>query len=328
MRYRAILHLVLFSFFILRHFSIGYSQEVTVNASLDTNELLIGDQIKLKLTTTVSSGSNIDWPLITDTIVQGIEVVSRDTADTSLQNDQTTITQSYTITSFDSGYYVIPPFKFMVNGDSSNIVETEPFLIQVKSIAVDTTEAIKDIKGPIDVPITLEEMYPYIIAGIALIALLIAGFFLYKRYKNKEKPILIKKTVRPAYLFALEKLKELEKSKLWQQNKVKLYHSELTEIVRHYIEKRFGIIAMELTSDEILNSIKYAGLGEGAQLKLRQILSLADMVKFAKVQPKSSDHELSMEAAYYFVDQTSSTVGSKSAVEEEVIEDNQSEFIS
>src|ERR1051326_662127 len=159
--------------------SVIIAQNINVTATLDTNAILIGQQTKLKLRAEYSTNNGaftIDFPKIADTIIKQIEVVSRSKIATFCpdSNDLERLAQQQTfvITSFDSGYYAIPPFRFIVNGDTIKAVETEALLLSVNTVAVDTTKNIKDIKPPIEVPFSWKEYLPYLYYGLGALAIL------------------------------------------------------------------------------------------------------------------------------------------------------------
>jgi len=281
--------------------SFGQSQELEAEAYVDTNAILIGEQVLLRLTVTQQFGDIVLWPQIGDTITSAIEVVSRGELDTIKRSGDGTleISRDYQLTSFDSGYFVVPPFRFTKLEDSTQFAETEAILIEVHTLEVDTTLAIKDIKAPMDVPYTWDEFIPHglITLGILLLALL--TYYLYKRWKNRTIKVVVEEVfVRDPHLVALEDLEALELKKLWQQGNIKPYYTELTDIIRTYIENRFEVIAMEMTSDEIMTSMNYLPVSNTCKEKLQQLLMTADMVKFAKSQPIGSEHELCMANAY------------------------------
>jgi hypothetical protein len=216
-------------------------------------------------------------------------------------------TQTLLITSFDSGYYAIPPFKFTISGDTNKIFETEPLLFSVNTIAIDTTQNIKDIKPPIEVPFSWKELLPYVYWGIGGLAVLAALIILTRNYlkKRKKKPLpeIIAPKI-PPHVTALEQLEKLKEEKLWQQGKLKQYYSGLSDILREYIEHRFYINAMEQVTDEIMYAFRTADASDEIKAKLRQVLFLADLVKFAKEQPLPNENELCIENAFEFVNCT------------------------
>jgi hypothetical protein len=294
----------------------AFAQQIKATAKLDTNSIRIGQQIKLQLSIQyrVDNGQQVKiyWPGITDTLRKEVEVVSQSKIDTIIpdKNNPFEFVQTKTlyITSFDSGYWAITPFKFIVNSDT-NGVTTEPLLLQVGTVAVDTTLAIKDIKQPFDENYTWIDWIKdnmYVVYGaLALVALIIILIYVIK-YLNKVPPPapVVEKPKVPAHIIALEKLDKLKNEKLWQEGKLKLYHSALTDIIREYIENRFKIPAMEQTTDEIVHGFRNIAIDDDSKMKLKQILFLSDMVKFAKEQPLPNENEMSMSNAYEFVNGT------------------------
>lgn len=279
------------------------TDDFRVYSSLDTNVLYIGQQTRLFLRAEVTAGNDVSLPILQDTLTSSIEIVNRTKTDTAYSPDRKKyfITQAFTITSFDTGYFVIPPFRFILNNDSNRVAETEPILITILGVAVDTTKDIMDIKEPMSVPITLMELLPYIGIGLAVIALA-AGliYFLVKRKKKIPEPVAMKPK-EPPHLIALRKLSELEEKKLWQRNEIKLYYTELTDILRTYIEHKYNVIALEMPTDEILAGMRHIPIDPVIQGRLRQLLELSDMVKFAKASPLPSEHQLSLENGLAFV---------------------------
>ncbi len=165
-------------------------------------------------------------------------------------------------------------------------------------------KAIKAIKPPLGAPLTFWDVLPWIL-GCLLLVIIIALIIYFIKYR-KKMPIenIIRKPKLPPHQIAFDKLNELNEKKLWQQGKVKLFHIELTDILRTYIEERFSINAMEQITSEILESLRHTDVLEDIKDKLRQILILADFVKFAKAEPLANENELSMKYAYDFVEAT------------------------
>ncbi|MFN4234127.1 MAG: hypothetical protein ACK4IK_04915 [Bacteroidia bacterium] len=290
-----------------------YAQIHTAVAKIDTAKILIGEHIKLKIDVRYpaelknNTAHTIIWPTFTDTITEKIEIVEQSEIDTSLSTDQKTIllSKTYVITSFDSGFVVIPPFTFYNSLDTTRPFETQPLLIEVQTVAVDTTQEIKDIKEPIDIPFTLKELLPYFIGGlVAIIIILLIVLYFLKRKKKTTEVVEEVKIIEPPHVIALRRLDELNKKKLWQQGKIKEYYSEISEILRWYIEERYHISALEQTTGEILLSIRSLALSVELREKLQQVLSLSDLVKFAKAQPLPQEHELSLQNAIDFIQLT------------------------
>jgi len=287
---------------------------------IDTNRILIGGQVKVSLMLTTKAQDSVQWPLISDTLLTEIEVLSRSGIDTAYDSQDISTklyTQDLLITSFDFGYYAVPPFEFMVNGKK---VKTNAFLLYVGSVPLDTADAIRDIKDimPVEYGFLdwLSDNWLWL-GSTALIAILVILVLRYWLKKRKEKPAeIIVKPTEPAHSIALRKLKELEAQRLWQNSKTKAFHSELTEIIREYLELRFSIHALEQTSDEIMLSLRFSDISEAHKAQLKQILFLADLVKFAKEKPLPEENEDSLKKAYDFVEATKQEAEPKASKKE------------
>ncbi len=294
----------------------GLSQTIAVKASVDTNVILIGDQIKLHFELNQPNDFQVNFPVLNDTIIDKIEILDRSKIDTvHVNNNSLLLKQDYLITCFDSGIYEIPAFKFAFkskNDTLTDTISTRAFYIGVQTMKLDTTNAnaIADIKMPMKAPLTIQEVLPYILIGLAIIAvILLLIYFIKKRKKNE--PLIKKRTKpkEPANIIALRDLDKIKKEKYWQKGKIKYYHSMITEVLRTYIENRFDIMAMEKTSQEIISSFTNNKLIDDDSFeKLKQILTLADFVKFAKLKPLPDENESSLNNAYQFVLKTKKVV--------------------
>jgi LPXTG-motif cell wall-anchored protein len=298
------------SLFLLLAFS-GFTQEVSVSAKLDTNAMLIGDHVGLEVSYTGPVKTQVIWPFLPDTILGNIQVIGRGKIDTVFSADKksVTLTQEFNITCYDSGFYTIPsiPFRYRNLPDTTiRLAQCDMLLLAVHTVPVDTTLAIKPIKGPLKVPVTFREMLPWILAGLAAL-LLIAGIIWYLKKRKKNEPVFrIKPRIRlQPHEKALQELEKLRVRLLWQNGKVKEYHSEVTGILRNYIEERFLIPALESTTAEIMEGM--LGRHECPRESMDQlghVLMLADMVKFAKAVPAPLENERSLETAIGFVNRT------------------------
>ena len=298
-------NIILVSLFFLFTASAFAQAGTKVTATIDTTVIRIGEQFHLNLSASAPVGTKVIFPAIPDSIHK-LEVVQRSPIDTSNSKDglMATYHQSVTLTGFDSGYFVIEPFLFSIQQKGSGVADsiaTEALLMQVQTIPVDTTKEIKDIKPPMDVPFTFREAVPYILGGLALVALV--WFIVYWMKKRKRKPteVVKKVIVRPAHEIAIEALKKIQEQKLWQQGFYKEYHSGVADTIRSYIEHRFSITAMEMPSDDTLSHFRNNLVSPEAFEKLRYLLQSADMVKFAKGIPVGSENELSMQNAFDFI---------------------------
>lgn len=299
------------SAFLLILYSSLYGKAITpdVKAKADTNQIRIGEQFRLNLSATITSGNRVTFPFLADTF-NHFEIVNKSPIDTVLSKDkkELTLQQQLTLTSFDSGFFVIPPMAFVISEskEKTDTFLTEALLITVNTVPVDTTKEIRAIKSIIDIPFPWTEYILYLILSLAIIALIV---YLYKRFKKKGISIIIPKIPeRPAHEIALDGLRKIEEEKLWQMGFTKKYYSEVTDILRQYIERRFSINAMEQTTDETLNYFSNGFVQEEDKEKLSFILKLADMVKFAKALSLPSENESTMQFAYLFINNTRQAV--------------------
>jgi len=284
-------------------------QYTGANARLEKDNLQIGDQVTLELTVTVPAGSLVQWPMLLDTLVRNIEILRKSGLDTITSNkEQFTLKQKLIITSFDSGSYIIPPipFKYTQKGDTvTYYTQTSPVNLDVQTIKTDPAKDIKPIKPPLTAPVTFRELLPWIGLGVIILALAFLIYFFLKKRKQKVPVFTSRlKTSIPPYEAAMEALESLRLKKLWQAGRVKEYYSEMTDIVREYIELRFPVRALEMTTSEIDAALRQTDVNGSAREKLHQTLTLADLVKFAKEQPLPLENDLSFSQCVDFVRET------------------------
>jgi len=280
-------------------------EERSLKITTDRNQIVIGEQLHMQMVMTSRATDTVLFPQVGDTLVKEVEIVSRSPIDTAFSDDlsQRVLKQEFVLTSFDSGYFPIPPRAAVVNGDT---LLSNPFLVAVQTVKVDTAQKIYDIRGVAEAPFSLVEWLRenwYWIAGALVFLALLTWFML---WWSKPKAPRAEPEVRvPAKApdeQALERLDALAAQKLWQANKVKEYYSELTDILREYIEARFAFPALEQTSDEIILSMKHLPDFQPAQVdQVKRLLFLADLVKFAKEKPMGSENEHHFEVVKRFV---------------------------
>ncbi len=304
-------------FFTISLFALAVSlqlqaQDFSVSATPDSTLMVIGGQMDLTLEVSQPSDLNIAFPQFTDTITKNIEIVDRSEPDTTAQgNNRISVKQVFRITSFDSGLHYIPPMEFeLASANLEAKKETRSIGIMVVNPfeEVDPEKGITDIKAPIETPFRLSELYrflPWILGGLAIILIIAAGIWFYIKRQNPLKALIKEKPKEPAHIIALRELEHIKKEKLWQKGEVKAFHSHLTDVLRNYIEDRYGIPAPEQITSEILESLKSVDLpDEKVLLKIRQVLEQADLVKFAKMEPLPDENDLALMNAYFFVNQT------------------------
>ena len=292
----------------------------TALLELDTNVVKLGGQTDLFIAFDYridkGQGAEVIWPLLEDTLSSAIDIVSMGPIDTVLvdTDDPYLFRQSLSmrIAAFDTGFQVIKPVSFLFNG---NTIESNPVLLRVEPVQVDLQAEGRDIKDIQELELTFWERYGaywWVLLIILFLPLIVIGLVkLSKRERKetvkKEEP----KEVIPAHITALEQLQKLKDKGLWQKGMTKAYHTELTDILRAYIEARFQIPAMEETSAEVLHQLRTYGLaGEHLSL-LPKLFSIADLVKFAKYKAVPEENEMAMMNALSFVEQTADVVQTK-----------------
>ncbi|MBK6343987.1 MAG: hypothetical protein IPF41_15765 [Flavobacteriales bacterium] len=283
-----------------------------VSAGLDPLRIRIGEHAVISLSTK-ADGPAVKWPAIGDTITGHIEVIGISEPDTMEMDGAggpagKRVVHRFTITSFDTGYWAIPPCKLNVG---ERAVETEPLLLRVDGFAVEDTAVPADIKPIQRLPFSLiwwaRQQWKWI-AGAALTVLLAAAVLLLIRRMRKvpQEPV---KEEAPMALHqrVLAALDALEQERLWQQGQHKAYQSRLTDLLRGYIEERYQVPALERTTDELMHELRVSPLSNDHQVLLGNMLHNADLVKFAKALPSPQENEQLMASARRFVMATAET---------------------
>ncbi|TAJ12745.1 hypothetical protein DMA11_11570 [Marinilabiliaceae bacterium JC017] len=291
---------------------LGHGQSVSVNAKLDSTIIFIGGQIDLKLEVSQPEDIAVQFPLLTDTITKNIEILSVSKIDTTkLESNRLLLEQNYRITCFDSGLHYIPPIQFeLAESKLEKMPATEALALMVVNPfeKVNADEGFFDIKKPVNTPFNLAELMPYIWLFLGLTVLAIGITILILWLVKKKPPINLTKKEKPkepAHITALRSLDRIKSEKLWQRHLLKQYYSDVTATLRQYIEERYDIATFERTTDEILTLMNGADMPDHKPKdQLKQILQLADLVKFAKFEPLPDENDLTMINAYFFVNQT------------------------
>ncbi len=286
------------------------AQDLKVSAHLDSDTILIGDQIHVTLSIQ-PKGRNITFPVLYGELGQ-IEILKNGEIDTIKQGTNLILEKKYLVTAFEPTRILLDQlfFALVQNGNETDTIfvsGSKPLI--VNTIAVDTTQAIKDIKPIMEEPVTFTEWWQqYKYYAISLITALVLGIIvliivLRKKKKRPIFPFMVKPSL-PAHVVALKKLEELKQKKLWQHDFVKEYYVELTAILREYLAGRFKINAEEKTSDEILEACQNISLTAQNEEILQYILKLADLVKFAKHQPLPDEHTRCLSGVSDFIQST------------------------
>lgn len=277
-------------------------------SSVSADSILIGDQVELTIEASVPQSYKVQFPIFADTLVAGIEVLGQPRLDTiTKKTGDKDFVYRMRITSFDEGYYRIPPFRLpFTDGVTQDTAQTSPIWFLVNTLPPDSTVAtIYDIKHPLAEPYTFAEVAPWVGGGLLLAALIALLIYIVLKRRKGEPVFFNLKPAEPPHIVALRELEQIKSQKLWSTQDPKQFQSHLTDVVRTYIEGRFAVPAMEQTTFETIQNLQKAKLLEGRLLeKLQDILALADLTKFAKFTPDASENLASLEFGFAFVNET------------------------
>ena len=282
---------------------------LVVSAAIDSTTLFIGDQTDLHLRATCEVGEQVQMPVLGEQLISGIEIVDRTIVDTTtLQDGRVQYNQYLTLTSFQDSLFYIEPLAF-VSGDDT--VWSESLMLNVvQPFEMDSADmAITDIKSIYNAPIWWWGILRWGLLALAIAGIGVGGYYLItylrSRYGDAPEIVVPNEPLRPAEEVALEKLDAIREEKIWQSGQVKEYHTQLTDVVREYIARRFEVSSTEQTSDETLRAMRGL-LADKKELydNLRKMLTLADLVKFAKWTTTPDENEISLRNAYTFVKET------------------------
>lgn len=285
------------------------SAQIIATAEVSKEVIQLGEELPLLIKVERSEATTVDWPKMLGNI-GAFEILSYSKKEvTPLENGKVAESQTVYLTSFDEGVAAIPSlvFKYRENNRRKQ-TQTRGIKIEVRSVPIDTTQAflpIKDI-ATIDVPLIdyikyYLNKYKWIL--LALLALLVGAFFFWKWYNGKEEIVEeVPEEIIPAHITALEKLRGIEKQQLWQQGEIKAFYSQITDVLREYVENKFEVPALESTTDEILEGLEKSDINPALSSKLQQLLTDADLVKFAKASPTQEMHRQKLKDAFVFVE--------------------------
>lgn len=292
----------------------GKAQEVSVSSAFDSARIYIGDQINFTVVVEQPANTELKFPLFTDTIIKSIEVLRGPDVDSvTLGNGWVRITEKYLVTSFDSGFYQVDPvFVEAKSADGLKRFFSDYARLEVRKYRVapaDTTARIYDIIEPYKAPLTAAEILPWALATIALavLAWALMTFIKKRRKPGSGTPEILNPD--PAHVIAFRELEKLMVEQLWQTGQFKLYYTRLTEILRQYLENRYNVYSLELTTPETLHALLKTGFRKNDNYeRLRTVLTAADLVKFAKYVPDKDENEVHFSKAWEFVDGTKEIV--------------------
>lgn len=301
-----------------------FAQKATVRVTIEPSEILIGEQAVINLEVIAPKGRQIQFPTFQDTLITGIEVLAMLPTDTTM-TEVMKLNQKYIVTSFDSTLYHIDYLRIVDGTDTLRSNDfglkvsapqlsdsTLAYLEKLRKGETDSIDFQKlEIKEPyadkvLSPPFVWQDYLDYLLIAAAVLLigiLLLVGLILYLNKRRKGyyfKP----KVIIPPHIIALTQLEKLKEKHLCQQGMEKEYYTQISDIVRNYIDQRYHINAPEMISDHIIEAVHRVTDTKSATENLSQILSLSDLVKFAKYIPLPNENDLTLVNAMLFVNQT------------------------
>jgi len=284
------------------------AQLISVKSLLSSDSMMIGDQVVYNLHVEAADHVEFILPSIQDTLSGNLEVLFQISSDTVRQEGRRVVDHSYMITGFESGMQLVPAQEVVYfAGELLDTALSMPLIIQVFEPVIDTSQQIKPIKPPINTPLTFKEVLPWTGIGLGVLLLIILVVYLIRRYgKRADGSVGIpQKPLEPAHVIAFRELDRLKAGKIWEKGDVKHYYSSLSDITRRYIERQYGIPAMERTTEEIMQAFRKSNIDDNLlDEMLTDLLELADLVKFAKEDPLPVDNQTNLNNAYIFIQKT------------------------
>ena len=313
-RYLALTTLALLSFVAFaKKGQLVYQKGAFLKQLQERDSILIADQLLYGFDLNgVEEGTMFAFPQLQDTLMEGVEIVRGWHLDTlNLKKGKNGTPNVYdlrggiVITSFDQGQYALPPLS-MQRMTKDGVVDTLVFdsqLLDVKTMPVDTaTFQLHEIKGQIKYPITFKEVLPWVGAVLGILGVIALIVWLVIRYSKKRGAEAEKK--EPAHIVAFRKLDKYKGNKMWAPEKQKAFYSGVTDALREYIDARYDIGAMEMTTAEIMKELKKTDISEELQIGLKELFERADYVKFAKYIASDEENAAALPLAVRFVAST------------------------
>ncbi len=287
-------------------------QNVEVEGKVASQDVQVGKPFTLDLSLKVPYGWFVEWnDFAQDTLSEQIDILKRGNVERTADADSNVIVkQQLTLMTFDTGQIQLPAVGLTYARSFEDPMRfqafTEPIDLYANTIAVDTTMAYKPIVEPLAAPVTMEEVFPWLLAVLLAVLVGLGIWFFVKRRKSTVNADgnVVKGPVIPPYDKAVGDLKRLREEKIWQSGKVKEYFSSLTDIAREYIEGQFGVNAVEMTTDDILEEIKPLHFPKEVYNKLKDTMEVADLVKFAKYSASALESDTCLNRMTDFVNES------------------------
>lgn len=270
-------------------------------SSVSRDSIRLGERLEVRYEMSFPKGVQVIPPSTQAICRHPFEPLSPPSLDTLSEASRSVLVYALSITSFDSGSYVIPSAFFQVyHGSDTLTFWTDSFTVRVLTVPVDTTQAFRDIKGPLEPPFDWRDVLPYLIGAALALLLAYTLIILWRRHRHKKAARVSEIVLTPAEK-ALQALHQIRMERLWQTTDDKTFYSRLTDVLRIFFEEQFGFQAPEMVSTEILDALRLKGQAAEWLRRLEQVFRAADMAKFAKGRPSDIEKEGALQTAEEYV---------------------------
>lgn len=273
----------------------------TIRSEVDTTLVTVGDRITLTVRVEHPRDATVEWPDSVD--LSPFEVTQFRVLPGETVGEEVVSAAQWLVAAFELGMLELPAFEVGVTGPGgeARFLETDRFGIEVVSVGADDTGDIRGIRGPLSIPIGIGTIAAWLLGLLLVVAASVWGYRRWAGRSEGAEPVEVGPPPRPAHDVALEALDRLAASDLLDRGEVKAWHIELSDIVRRYVEGRFGVAALEMTTWEVLDGLARAGVDAPVRDDLQRFLDPCDLVKFAKARPDAARSRAVLELGRDFV---------------------------
>lgn len=279
---------------------------VSVESHVDKTSITIGDTVRYTVRLRRDENAQVRWPSLGANL--GVfEIRDYRKAEPRAEKGGIVEEISYTVSTFDTGRFVIPPLaiNYLVPPDSTwRALNTESLQIYVRSILPSEAGDIRDVKAPWALPRDWRRVILIAAIAGAVILLAVFGYLWWRKRQGKSLLPQRLEPSRPAHELAQEELRQLRESDLLARGEIKLFYSLLSEIMRRYFEGRYAFMALEMTTAELIRELRKLEPTENACADMQELLEICDLVKFAKHVPAADEAGRLLDLAEAFVEKT------------------------
>ena len=262
----------------------GQTGAPAVSSMLEPAQIAVGDRARLVIEVEHAAAASVVWP--EPQSLGPFEVLERRVDEPRVEGDRGVSSAELVLTAFELGDLEVPPVELEVVDADGEVVAlaTESAPVTVASVGLDEGGDIRAIRGPLDIPLNVLTLLPWLV-GAALLAGIAYRLWRRSRRRKPDSILAPPEPPRPAHEIAYEAFRTLEADRLPDRGEIKTFHIRASDILRGYVEGRFGVDALEMTTREVLDGLRAHDVEEAVLGDFRQLLERCDLVKFAKDRP-------------------------------------------